>query len=76
MTQRAKVGYCPCCTGPSHVALPSRYRVGKYSSRDARGIQLWKDPGPRLLAVSQAPFTPMILATYPPRGIGLLSHWR
>ena len=28
MTQRAKVGYFPCCTRPTHVAAPSYYVVG------------------------------------------------
>ena len=46
MTQRAKVGYCPCCTRPTHVAARSRYMAGEYSGHKAHGIQLWKEHGP------------------------------
>ena len=40
MTQRAEVGFCPCCARPTHVAAPSRYMVGEFSSYSAPGIQL------------------------------------
>ena len=46
MTQRAKAGYRPCCTRPTHVAAPSRYMAGEYSGRKAHGIQLRKEHGP------------------------------
>ena len=47
MTPRAKVGYCPCCAPPTHIAAPSRYQVGEYSAHKARGVQMRTDHGPR-----------------------------
>ena len=47
MTQRAKVGYFPCCARPAHVAAPSSYRARKYSGRKAHGVQLWEEHGRR-----------------------------
>ena len=29
MTQRAEVGYGPCCARRIHVAVPSRYEAGE-----------------------------------------------
>ena len=46
ITQRAKVSYYPCCTRPTHVALPPRYTAGKNSGHRAHGAQLWKGHGP------------------------------
>ena len=46
MTQRAKVGFCPCCASPTHFAAPSRYWVGEYSPRKAHGIQSRRERGP------------------------------
>ena len=45
ITQRAKVGRCPCCTRPTHIAVPLRYVVG-----ESREISLWgiSSPRPRL----------------------------
>ena len=46
MTQRAKVGYRPCCPRPNRVAVPPRYVAGKYSGHEAHGIRLRKEHGP------------------------------
>ena len=46
IARRAKVGYCQCCTRPTHIAVPSRYVVGEFSSSKASGISLWMERGP------------------------------
>ena len=46
IAQLAKVGFCPCCAGPTHIAAPSRYSVGEYPPNKARVVHLWKEHGP------------------------------
>ena len=44
--QQAKVGYCPCCTAPTHVmGLPSR-EAGVFEPLEARGVALSAQFGP------------------------------
>ena len=43
---KADVGYCSCFTKSTHIAAPSRYAVGEFSPRKARGVSLWKEHGP------------------------------
>ena len=45
-TQRAKVGYCVCCTYAAHVAAPAAYDVGEFSNVKARDLELWTPLGP------------------------------
>ena len=45
VAQRAKVGFCPFCAGPTHVAVPSGYSVGELSAYKARVISLLGEPG-------------------------------
>ena len=45
--QRAKVGSCPCCARPAHIAVLARYEVGELSPEDAREISLRMEQGPR-----------------------------
>ena len=46
LAQRARVGNCPCCTRPTHVAVPTRYAVGEFSKERARGLALRTEHGP------------------------------
>ena len=36
VTQRAKVGYCPCCARMTHVIIPPSSVVGKFDKRASR----------------------------------------
>ena len=45
-TQRAKVGFCPFCAKPTHIANPSRYVVGEVPPGRARGVSLRTGHGP------------------------------
>ena len=45
VAQRAKVGFCLCCSKPTHVAAPVRRSVGEYSFYKARCMFLWKEDG-------------------------------
>ena len=38
--RRAKVGYCPCCTRATHVAIPPPYPLGPYGGLKHTGIRL------------------------------------
>ena len=44
--QRAKVGYCFCCTRATRVAVPARYVAGEFSNGEARGLAQWVGGGP------------------------------
>ena len=44
--QKAKVGYCPCCTIPTHVGIPMSYRLGENDDRKQQAIDLWAQFGP------------------------------
>ena len=46
LAHRAKVGHCPSCARPTHVAALSRYMAEEYSVRKACGIQLRREFGP------------------------------
>ena len=46
LAQRAKVGYCPCFTRATHVAIPPSYKLGEFANDKARGPELWKSAGP------------------------------
>ena len=45
-TQRAKLGYCPCCTRPTHVALPFSYDLGVDDPHKRVAMDLWAEWGP------------------------------
>lgn len=40
LTQRAKVGYCSCCTYATDVAAPATNVAGEFSNVKARGLEL------------------------------------
>ena len=46
VTQRAKVGYCPCCAMATHVAIPRVYSLGEFNLLKHRGLSLWMKHGP------------------------------
>jgi len=46
VTQRAKVGYCPCCTVATHILIPPSYAVGRFDQNKYRGLRLWQSKGP------------------------------
>ena len=46
LTQRDKVGYCPCCVRATHVAIPGAYPLGPYRGVEYTGIRLWAESGP------------------------------
>ena len=45
LTRRAKAGYSPCCTGPTHIAVPTRYSAWGFSKAKGRGVSLWTEHG-------------------------------
>ena len=45
--QRAKAGYCPCCTQATRVAIPPLYAMGDFDSLKSRGVDLWEAYGSR-----------------------------
>ena len=45
-TQRAKVGYCPCCTLPTHVAIPLSYVLGEDDRHKRIAMDIWAEWGP------------------------------
>ena len=54
--QKAKVGFCPCCSVITHIAVPPSYEVGDYVEAKFAGIKLWQQFGPwapRYLAAHQ-----------------------
>ena len=46
LCQKAKVGYCPCCTRAAHVAIPPAYRLRALGPLKRMGIRLWPAFGP------------------------------
>ena len=54
--QRAKVGYCPCCSTISHIAVPPSYVAGLFDKDKCTSTSLWQSSGPwasRYLAAHQ-----------------------
>ena len=45
LAQRAKVGYRPCFTRPTHIAAPARYLSVEFSPERARGLFLRMEHG-------------------------------
>ena len=66
MTQRAKVGYFPRCSRPTHIAAPSRYVVGEFSPRKARGVSLSMEHGPWAARFFTAPLYAQEWGCFPP----------
>ena len=56
LTQKTKVGFCPCCIQATRIAAPTSCKLGEYSPLEELGMQLWADEGPwagrRLAAVN------------------------
>ena len=46
VTQEAKVGFRPCCSWVSHIAVPGAYATGDYNSNKAAVVQSWQAFGP------------------------------
>ena len=46
LAQKAKCGYCPCCTRPTHVLIPPAYEVGQYGRRKDKPAKLRQAFGP------------------------------
>ena len=46
VTQRAKVGLCPCCAEATHVLVPPCYAVGHADRKKKNSIHLWQSLGP------------------------------
>ena len=44
--QKAKVGFCPCCAIPTHVAIPNSFALGGNGIRKQQTIDLWAAFGP------------------------------
>ena len=44
--QKAKVGFCPCCAIPTHVAIPNSYALGENDFRNQQAIDPWAAFGP------------------------------
>ena len=40
-TQRAKVGYCPCCSIITHIAVPPSYDAGLFVEEKCMSTSLW-----------------------------------
>ena len=54
--QRGKVGYCPCCSTISHIAVPPSYAAGLFDKDKCTSTSLWQSFGPwapRYLAAHQ-----------------------
>ena len=54
--QKAKVGYCPCCSTISHIAVPPSYAAGPFDKDKCTSTTLWQSSGPwasRYLAAHQ-----------------------
>ena len=54
--QKAKVGYCPCCSTISHIAVPPSYAAGSFDKDKCTSTTLWQSFGPwasRYLAAHQ-----------------------
>ena len=65
--QKAKAGYCPCCTRATHVAIPQPYTLGAVDPLKQMGIRLWSAFGPwaarRLAAID---YSMKYINCYPP----------
>ena len=46
LTQRAKVGMCPCCVKVTHVLVPATYPVGQVDAAKRKAMELWQKHGP------------------------------
>ena len=46
LCQKAKVGYCPCCTQATHVAIPPAYTLAALDPLKQLAIRLWTAFGP------------------------------
>ena len=46
VAQKGKVGYCPCCTMVSHIAVPATFVMGDYHYHKAVVMYLWQCYGP------------------------------
>ena len=46
ISQRAKVGFCPCCSSVSHIAIPGSYKLGAFFAPKDVVTQLWQAFGP------------------------------
>ena len=46
--QRAKAGYCACCTGATHAAIPPMYAPGAFDGLKSRGMVSRKAQRPRV----------------------------
>ena len=46
ISQRAKVGFCPCCRSVSHIAIPGSYSLGAFYAPKDVAMQLWRAFGP------------------------------
>ena len=46
ITQKAKVGFCPCCSWVSHVAIPGAYDIGDFYPNKEVTMRLWQSYGP------------------------------
>ena len=46
LTQRAKVGLCPCCAVATHVLIPPVYSVGRLDRKKHNSTALWQRHGP------------------------------
>ena len=40
LARKAKVGFCPCSAKASHIAVPTRYRLGAYSGLESSGLSV------------------------------------
>ena len=46
VAQRAKRGFCPCCSRATHVLIPATYEQGQFGRRKANAVRLWQLYGP------------------------------
>ena len=44
--QKAKVGYCVCCSYITHIAVPPTYTAGSYEAEKCMSGTLWQTMGP------------------------------
>ena len=46
LPQRAKCGYCPCCSRATRALIPFTYEAGNFGRRKANAVRLWQLFGP------------------------------
>ena len=46
LAQRAKCGFCPCCSRATHALTPATYEAGSFDRRKANTVRLWQLYGP------------------------------